>query len=89
MDKDDYSVALSARHSWEVDDRFHEYILIAVIETDSALTGTSLNEAVTAEREACAKACAEYDDDGGAGESWALRFANVIRDRSIQNKDMP
>ena len=41
MDTDDYAAALSARYSWEVDDRFHEYILIAVIETDPAPTGTT------------------------------------------------
>ena len=35
-----------------------------------------------AEREACAKVCAEYDDDGGAGEAWAGRFAAAIRARS-------
>jgi hypothetical protein len=34
-----------------------------------------------AEREACARVCAEYDDDGGAGEAWAGRFAAAIRAR--------
>lgn len=34
-----------------------------------------------AEREACAKVCEAYDDDGGSGEAWALRFAQVIRAR--------
>jgi hypothetical protein len=35
-----------------------------------------------AEREACAKVCEDYDDDGGAGEAWAGRFAAAIRARS-------
>ena len=35
-----------------------------------------------AEREACAKVCEDYDDDGGAGEAWAGRFAAVVRARS-------
>jgi len=34
-----------------------------------------------AEREACARVCDEYDDDGGAGEAWAGRFAAAIRAR--------
>ena len=34
-----------------------------------------------AEREACAKVCEAYDDDGGSGEAWAQRFAQVIRAR--------
>jgi hypothetical protein len=34
-----------------------------------------------AEREGCARVCAEYDDDGGAGEAWAGRFAAAIRAR--------
>lgn len=33
------------------------------------------------EREACAKVCEAFDDDGGAGEAWALRFAQVVRAR--------
>lgn len=36
---------------------------------------------VVAEREACAQVCEAYDDDGGAGEAWAIRFANAIRAR--------
>ena len=35
-----------------------------------------------AEREACAKACDEYDDDSGTGETWGPRFAALIRARS-------
>ena len=34
-----------------------------------------------AERSACAQVCEAYDDDGGAGEAWAIRFANAIRAR--------
>ena len=34
------------------------------------------------EREACAKACDEYDDDSGTGETWGPRFATMIRARS-------
>ena len=34
-----------------------------------------------AEREACAKVCEQYDDDGGAGETWGPRFADAIRAR--------
>ena len=34
-----------------------------------------------AEREKCAQVCEAYDDDGGAGEAWAIRFANAIRAR--------
>lgn len=37
--------------------------------------------AVLAEREACAKECENFDDDGGAGEAWASRFAAAIRAR--------
>jgi len=33
------------------------------------------------EREACAKVCEQYDDDGGAGETWGPRFADAIRAR--------
>ena len=38
--------------------------------------------AALAEREACAKVCAEYDDDRGTGETWGPRFAAMIRARS-------
>jgi len=34
-----------------------------------------------AEREACAKVCEQYDDDGGAGETWGPRFAEIMRAR--------
>ena len=34
-----------------------------------------------AEREACAQLCEQYDDDGGAGETWGPRFAQIIRAR--------
>ena len=34
-----------------------------------------------AEREACAQLCEQYDDDGGAGETWGPRFADAIRAR--------
>ena len=40
-----------------------------------------IDEAVKAEREACAKVCDQYDDDGGAGETWGPRFADAIRAR--------
>lgn len=43
---------------------------------------TVVLEAVAAEREACARVCDEYDDDGGAGEAWASRFAAAVRARS-------
>ena len=34
------------------------------------------------EREACAEVCAQYNDDGGTGETWGSRFAALIRARS-------
>ena len=34
-----------------------------------------------AQREACAKVCEDYNDDGGSGEAWAGRFAAAIRAR--------
>ena len=34
-----------------------------------------------AEREACAQLCEQHDDDGGAGETWGPRFAEIIRAR--------
>ena len=40
-----------------------------------------LREEIEAEREACAKVCDDYNDDGGAGEAWAGRFAAAIRAR--------
>ena len=43
-------------------------------------------QTVEAEREACARVCAEYDDDGGAGEAWAGRFAAAIRARGQQQE---
>ena len=38
-----------------------------------------------AEREACAKVCEQYDDDGGAGETWGPRFAEIIRARGADD----
>lgn len=38
--------------------------------------------AMKIEREECAKACEQYDDDGGVGEAWACRFAEHVRVRS-------
>ena len=39
-------------------------------------------DAIRAERESCAKVCEQFDDGGGAGESWAFRFAEKVRERS-------
>ena len=34
---------------------------------------------IAAERERCAKVCEDFDDEGGAGEAWAHRFAGAVR----------
>lgn len=38
-----------------------------------------------AEREACAKVCERYNDDGGTGEVWGERFADAIRARGADD----
>lgn len=43
-------------------------------------------EGVKAEREDCAKMCERYNDDGGTGEVWGERFADVIRARGIYDR---
>jgi len=56
--------------------------------TEYTFTSDSLSKfaafVAAQEREACAKVCDEYDDDGGAGEAWAGRFAAAIRARGEQ-----
>lgn len=52
-----------------------------VLETERA----ERDAAVLAEREACAKVCENFDDDGGAGEAWASRFADAIRARGASD----
>ena len=32
-----------------------------------------------AQREKCAMECEEFDDNGSAGEAWAMRFAQHVR----------
>ena len=34
---------------------------------------------MAAEREQCAKVCEAFDDEGGAGDAWAHRFAGAVR----------
>ena len=50
-------------------------------EAPAVIVERFFNLAVAAEREACAKVCESYDDDSGAGEAWAFRFAQFIRAR--------
>lgn len=46
--------------------------------------GDGYKAGAAAEREACAKVCEQYDDDGGAGETWGPRFAEIMRARGPQ-----
>ena len=45
---------------------------------------------MAAERERCAKVCEAFDDEGGAGEAWAHRFAGAVRNApNVQAKRTP
>jgi hypothetical protein len=56
-------------HTTSIEDRLERFFKLAY------------EAGAAAEREVCARVCAEYDDDGGAGEAWAGRFAAAIRAR--------
>ena len=64
----------SGLERYHLPDSMMEYEFDRCIERFAALVAA-------AERERCAKVCEAYDDDGGSGEAWALRFAQVIRAR--------
>ena len=62
-------------------EQWHESLAEAFHKAVKSACQDLIDEAVKAEREACAKVCEQYDDDGGAGETWGPRFADAIRAR--------
>ena len=65
----------------QIDALWHRAMRDAIAEGEQMTRYHFADLVAAAEREACAQLCEQYDDDGGAGETWGPRFADAIRAR--------
>ena len=65
----------------QIDALWHRAMRDAIAEGEQMTRYHFAALVAAAEREACAKVCEHYGDDGGAGETRGPRFAEIIRAR--------